>query len=50
MKFAVVAVLMFCLVNAAQSKWVQVWSDEFNGAGVDRNKWTIEKGAGGWGN
>jgi hypothetical protein len=28
-----------------------VWSDEFNGSGApDGSKWTMETGAGGWGN
>jgi beta-glucanase (GH16 family) len=30
--------------------WNLVWSDEFNGGSVDRNKWTFEVGGGGWGN
>jgi beta-glucanase (GH16 family) len=38
--------------NAAQ--WNIVWSDEFNGAYIDTNKWTFETGNGGsnpgWGN
>ena len=31
-------------------KWVQVWSDEFDGNQVDRNKWHYDTGNGGWGN
>ncbi|MDR0798407.1 MAG: family 16 glycosylhydrolase [Dysgonamonadaceae bacterium] len=27
-----------------------VWSDEFNGSSVDRNKWTYDVGGNGWGN
>jgi hypothetical protein len=27
-----------------------VWNDEFDGSGVDFQKWTFETGAGGWGN
>jgi beta-glucanase (GH16 family) len=32
------------------SGYTLVWSDEFNGAGVDGTKWTPETGGGGWGN
>ncbi len=36
------------------TQWNIVWSDEFNGASVDANKWTFETGNGGsnpgWGN
>ena len=27
-----------------------VWSDEFEGSGIDRSSWTFDLGAGGWGN
>ena len=40
-------------VSAAPASWTLVWSDEFNGpAGTapDRNKWTYDLGADGWGN
>lgn len=30
--------------------WKLVWSDEFDGNGVDGNKWTQETGGSGWGN
>jgi beta-glucanase (GH16 family) len=30
--------------------WNLVWSDEFNGASVDRSKWNFEEGGHGWGN
>ena len=30
--------------------WVQTWGDEFNGGGVDRSKWNIDVGNGGFGN
>jgi beta-glucanase (GH16 family) len=35
------------------SQWKLVWSDEFNGpngSSVDRSKWVVETGGGGWGN
>src|SRR4029450_11601404 len=37
--------------SAARAQtWNLVWSDEFNGTAVDRNKWHLEGGGGGWGN
>jgi beta-glucanase (GH16 family) len=47
--------------TAAPDGWKLVWSDEFNGASIDRTKWTFDKGNGfpiqdtkewvyGWGN
>ncbi len=30
--------------------WNIVWSDEFNGTNINRNTWTYDTGAGGWGN
>lgn len=29
---------------------MQVWSDEFDGGQIDRNKWKFDIGGGGWGN
>lgn len=36
----------------ARAGWQLVWSDEFDGAGIDTNKWTFDIGNGnnGWGN
>ena len=31
-------------------RWVQVWSDEFDGGQIDRSKWKFDIGGGGWGN
>jgi beta-glucanase (GH16 family) len=31
-------------------KYTLVWSDEFNGTGLNTNDWNYEKGANGWGN
>ena len=31
-------------------KWVQVWSDEFDGSQIDGNKWHYDIGGSGWGN
>jgi beta-glucanase (GH16 family) len=38
--------------RSAHAGWQVVWSDEFDGASVDTNKWTydIGNGSGGWGN
>src|SRR4051812_28670933 len=33
-----------------QVTWNQVWSDEFNGTGVDFSNWTYETGGSGGGN
>ena len=30
--------------------WKLVWQDEFNGAEIDKSKWTFDKGGSGWGN
>lgn len=30
--------------------YLPVWSDEFGGETIDRNKWSFQTGAGGWGN
>lgn len=38
------------LPAALCEKWVQVWSDEFNGNSIDRSKWQFEIGGSGWGN
>jgi beta-glucanase (GH16 family) len=48
-------------LETAASEWKLVWSDEFNGSEIDRNKWDLERGSGfmapgtnewlaGWGN
>jgi len=36
----------------AEEKWVLVWSDEFNGTGINRDNWSFDIGTGnnGWGN
>jgi beta-glucanase (GH16 family) len=36
--------------TAPYGDWNIVWSDEFNGPGIDTNIWTYDLGAGGWGN
>ena len=36
-------------VKAAETRQL-VWSDEFDGNSLDKNKWTYETGSGGWGN
>jgi len=36
-------------VKAAETRQL-VWSDEFDGSTLDKNKWTYETGSGGWGN
>jgi beta-glucanase (GH16 family) len=33
-----------------QTDWNIVWSDEFNGTGIDYSHWKFETGGGGWGN
>lgn len=35
---------------ATSPAWVLDWSDEFDGAELDRTKWVAELGGGGWGN
>ena len=42
-------VLLFTISSKAQF-WNIVWADEFNMATIDTNNWTMETGAGGWGN
>lgn len=34
----------------SEPAWQLVWSDEFDGAEIDRTKWTFDKGGHGWGN
>jgi len=34
----------------APGSWVLDWSDEFDGAALDRTRWVAETGGGGWGN
>ena len=43
-------VLAVAAAPAHAQTWNLVWSDEFNGSSVDRNKWTFEVGGHGWGN
>jgi len=47
---AILGLITAGLVSVMGERWVQVWSDEFNGGSVDRNKWHYEIGGGGWGN
>jgi len=49
--------ILSCLASSATAQnWRLVWSDEFNGAGADQNKWEFQLGDGtaygipGWGN
>lgn len=59
--FALIAVLIFCtkksdatILPAASNpdtvRYQLVWSDEFNGTGIDTTAWTFETGNSGWGN
>jgi beta-glucanase (GH16 family) len=43
-------VLVAAVPAAHAQTWALVWSDEFNGASVDRGSWNFEVGGGGWGN
>ncbi|WP_288378504.1 glycoside hydrolase family 16 protein [uncultured Massilia sp.] len=36
--------------SSAPAGWTLAWSDEFDGADLDRGKWTPETGGHGWGN
>lgn len=36
--------------NNQPAKWQLIWNDEFDGAAIDKSKWTAEVGGGGWGN
>ncbi len=36
--------------SATPAGWTLAWSDEFDGAAIDRGKWTFETGGHGWGN
>ena len=36
--------------GAAYGNWSLAWSDEFNGTAIDKNTWTYDLGASGWGN
>jgi beta-glucanase (GH16 family) len=40
----------FAQAAATSPAWVLDWSDEFDGAELDRTKWVAELGGGGWGN
>ncbi len=40
----------FCPLVAQTGGWKLTWSDEFNGPGLDKAKWTYALGGGGWGN
>jgi beta-glucanase (GH16 family) len=42
--------VLFAVGIASSMAWRLIWSDEFNGNSIDRNKWHYEIGAGGWGN
>jgi beta-glucanase (GH16 family) len=44
------AVVAAAAPAAHAQTWNLVWSDEFNGASVDRSRWNFETGGGGWGN
>lgn len=37
-------------VEHTWGEYTLVWSDEFNGTSLDENVWTVQQGAGGWGN
>ncbi len=38
------------VVEHTWGEYTLVWSDEFNGSALDESVWTIQQGAGGWGN
>lgn len=38
------------VVEHSWGEYSLVWSDEFNGSALDESVWTIQQGAGGWGN
>lgn len=38
------------VVEHTWGEYSLVWSDEFNGSALDESVWTIQQGAGGWGN
>ena len=38
------------VVDHTWGEYSLVWSDEFNGSALDESVWTIQQGAGGWGN
>ena len=46
------AVEATCQISVAEPKrtYELIWSDEFNDANINANKWNIETGGGGWGN
>jgi beta-glucanase (GH16 family) len=41
---------LLCVLPASASDWKLVWSDEFNGPGLDSTKWTAITGGNGFGN
>ena len=43
-KSLLITFVLVTLVTFAQSKWVQVWSDEFNGNSINLNNWRFEEG------
>lgn len=46
----VLALLLLLVPQSATSDWELVWSDEFDGAELDRSKWKHETGGHGFGN
>ena len=55
-KAAALAALLLCAGCASRPAapalpgWTLAWSDEFDGAVLDRSKWVVETGGDGWGN
>ena len=43
-KSLLITFMLVTLVTFAQSKWVQVWSDEFDGNSINLNNWQFEEG------
>ena len=39
--YVIISVLFFCLRGEAQT-WNLIWSDEFNGASIERTNWTYD--------
>ena len=47
--YSIILILFLCLHCEAQT-WNLIWSDEFNGTGIDAANWTYDIGGSGWGN
>ena len=48
---ATLSLLLAGTISSVMSqRWVQTWSDEFDGTTIDMNKWKYDTGNNGWGN